>query len=93
MKVHRIATHDHVVIGLLMEPLQSRKSDLDIRRHDSYLLQRHPMTTAVKSFNYSFLCIFITPCAGFHGFWLTAATRNLLDLGVRSNLSLLSQEH
>jgi hypothetical protein len=27
MKVHRIATHDHVVIGLLMEPLQSRKSN------------------------------------------------------------------
>jgi hypothetical protein len=27
MKVHRIATHDHVVIGLLMEPLQSRESN------------------------------------------------------------------
>jgi hypothetical protein len=25
MKVHRIATTEHVVIGLLMEPLQSRK--------------------------------------------------------------------
>lgn len=25
LKVHRIPTHDHVVIGLLLEPLQSRK--------------------------------------------------------------------
>ncbi|KAF9468560.1 hypothetical protein BDZ94DRAFT_1245690 [Collybia nuda] len=42
LKVHRISSPDHVVIGLLIEPLQSR----------------------------------------FHGFWLTAATRHLLDLQI-----------
>ena len=34
LKVHRISTSEHVVIGLLLEPLQSRQSDrfiLDLR--------------------------------------------------------------
>ncbi|KAH6911353.1 hypothetical protein BKA70DRAFT_1267409 [Coprinopsis sp. MPI-PUGE-AT-0042] len=42
LKVHRIPSADHVVISLLIEPLQSR----------------------------------------YHGFWLTAATRHLLGLGI-----------
>ncbi|KAL0960646.1 hypothetical protein HGRIS_005674 [Hohenbuehelia grisea] len=49
LKVHRVPTPDHVVIGLLLEPLQSQNPD-------------DPQ--------------------GFHGFWLTAATRHLLDLGI-----------
>lgn len=30
LKVHRISSPEHVIIGLLMEPLQSRQSDLSI---------------------------------------------------------------
>ncbi|THV05239.1 hypothetical protein K435DRAFT_117888 [Dendrothele bispora CBS 962.96] len=49
LKVHRLPTHDHVVIGLLIEPLQSQVPN--------------------------------DPSA-FHCFWLTAATRHLLDLQI-----------
>ncbi|KAE9403961.1 hypothetical protein BT96DRAFT_973381 [Gymnopus androsaceus JB14] len=49
LKVHRIPTADHVVIGLLVETLQSQNSD---------------------------------DPSGFHGFWLTAATRHLLELQI-----------
>ncbi|TFK73576.1 hypothetical protein BDN72DRAFT_814134 [Pluteus cervinus] len=49
LKVHRIASPDHVVIGLLIEPLQSQNPE------DTH---------------------------GFHGFWLTSATRHLLDLQI-----------
>ncbi|KAF8827746.1 hypothetical protein HHX47_DHR4000103 [Lentinula edodes] len=49
LKVHRIPNQDHVVIGLLVETLQSQNPD--------------------------------DPSA-FHGFWLTAATRHLLDLQI-----------
>ncbi|KAF9077574.1 hypothetical protein BDP27DRAFT_476896 [Rhodocollybia butyracea] len=49
LKVHRIPNQDHVVIGLLVETLQSQNpNDPD----------------------------------AFHGFWLTAATRHLLDLQI-----------
>jgi hypothetical protein len=47
MKVHRIPSTDHIVISLLIEPLQSQNPE------DSN---------------------------GFHGFWLIAATRHLMDL-------------
>ena len=30
LKVHRVSTPEHVIIGLLLEPLQSRQSDLPI---------------------------------------------------------------
>jgi len=30
LKVHRISSPEHVIIGLLLEPLQSRQSDLSI---------------------------------------------------------------
>ncbi|KAK7469120.1 hypothetical protein VKT23_003611 [Stygiomarasmius scandens] len=49
LKVHRLPTPDHVVIGLLIETLQSQVPN--------------------------------DPSA-FHGFWLTAATRHLLDLQI-----------
>ncbi|PPQ89644.1 hypothetical protein CVT25_013831 [Psilocybe cyanescens] len=49
LKVHRIPSSDHVVISLLIEPLQNQNPD-------------DPL--------------------GFHGFWLTSATRHLLDLGI-----------
>ncbi|KAF5389321.1 hypothetical protein D9757_003453 [Collybiopsis confluens] len=49
LKVHRIPHQDHVVIGLLLETLQSQNPD---------------------------------DPSSFHGFWLTAATRHLLDLGI-----------
>ncbi|KIM43381.1 hypothetical protein M413DRAFT_403216 [Hebeloma cylindrosporum] len=49
LKVHRIPSTDHVVISLLIEPLQNQNPD-------------DPL--------------------GFHGFWLTSATRHLLDLGI-----------
>ncbi|KAJ3731005.1 hypothetical protein DFJ43DRAFT_1000001 [Lentinula guzmanii] len=49
LKVHRIPNQDHVVIGLLVETLQSQNPE--------------------------------DPSA-FHGFWLTAATRHLLDLQI-----------
>ncbi|KAJ7175762.1 hypothetical protein C8R46DRAFT_1160905 [Mycena filopes] len=49
LKVHRIPTPDHVVIGLLLEPLQSQNPD-DPNR--------------------------------FHCFWVSSATRHLLDLQV-----------
>ncbi|KAF9565678.1 hypothetical protein CPC08DRAFT_153221 [Agrocybe pediades] len=49
LKVHRIPTSDHVVISLLIEPLQNQKPE---------------------------------DPNGFHGFWLTSATRHLLDLGI-----------
>ncbi|KAF8650147.1 hypothetical protein AX16_005382 [Volvariella volvacea WC 439] len=49
LKVHRIATPDHVVIGLLLEPLQSQDPG---------------------------------DPNGFHSFWLTSATRHLLDLQI-----------
>ncbi|KAF8743928.1 hypothetical protein AX14_013983 [Amanita brunnescens Koide BX004] len=49
LKVHRVPSADHVVICLLIEPLQSQNPD---------------------------------DPSGFHGFWLTAATRHLLDLGI-----------
>ncbi|KAJ7134442.1 hypothetical protein C8R44DRAFT_770486 [Mycena epipterygia] len=49
LKVHRIPSPDHVVIGLLLEPLQSQNPD-DPNR--------------------------------FHCFWVSAATRHLLDLQV-----------
>lgn len=49
MKVHRVPTADHVVIALLIEPLQPQNPD---------------------------------DPNGFHGFWLSCAIRNLLDLGI-----------
>ncbi|TFK40606.1 hypothetical protein BDQ12DRAFT_679740 [Crucibulum laeve] len=49
LKVHRIPSADHVVIALLIEPLQNQNPD---------------------------------DANGFHGFWLTSATRHLLDLGI-----------
>uniref|UniRef100_A0A8H8CMA0 Zn(2)-C6 fungal-type domain-containing protein n=1 Tax=Psilocybe cubensis TaxID=181762 RepID=A0A8H8CMA0_PSICU len=49
LKVHRIPSSDHVVISLLLEPLQNQNPE-------------DPL--------------------GFHGFWLTSATRHLLDLGI-----------
>ncbi|KAJ8523233.1 hypothetical protein ONZ45_g262 [Pleurotus djamor] len=49
LKVHRVPSEDHVVIGLLIEPLQSQNPD---------------------------------DPNGYHGFWLTAATRHLLDLQI-----------
>ncbi|KAF8908927.1 hypothetical protein CPB84DRAFT_1703318 [Gymnopilus junonius] len=49
LKVHRIPSSDHVVISLLIEPLQNQNPD---------------------------------DPNGFHGFWLTSATRHLLDLGI-----------
>ncbi|KAJ7784676.1 hypothetical protein B0H16DRAFT_1709374 [Mycena metata] len=49
LKVHRVPSPDHVVIGLLLEPLQSQNPD-DPNR--------------------------------FHCFWVSAATRHLLDLQV-----------
>ncbi|KAF8635875.1 hypothetical protein AX15_000062 [Amanita polypyramis BW_CC] len=49
LKVHRIPSSDHVVICLLIEPLQSQNPD---------------------------------DPNGFHGFWLSSATRHLLDLGI-----------
>ncbi|EDR13813.1 uncharacterized protein LACBIDRAFT_309226 [Laccaria bicolor S238N-H82] len=49
LKVHRIPSPDHVVISLLIEPLQSQTPD---------------------------------DPNGYHGFWLTAATRHLLDLNI-----------
>ncbi|KAF8964208.1 hypothetical protein BDZ97DRAFT_1919159 [Flammula alnicola] len=49
LKVHRVPSSDHVVISLLIEPLQNQNPD---------------------------------DPNGFHGFWLTSATRHLLDLGI-----------
>lgn len=49
LKVHRVASAEHVVIGLLIEPLQSQNPD---------------------------------DPTGYHGFWLTCATRHLLELGI-----------
>ncbi|KAG2009870.1 hypothetical protein CC2G_012747 [Coprinopsis cinerea AmutBmut pab1-1] len=49
LKVHRIPSSDHVVISLLIEPLQSQNPE---------------------------------DPNGYHGFWLTAATRHLLGLGI-----------
>ncbi|KAF4577000.1 hypothetical protein EYR36_004985 [Pleurotus pulmonarius] len=49
LKVHRVPHADHVVIGLLIEPLQSQNPE---------------------------------DANGYHGFWLTAATRHLLDLQI-----------
>lgn len=49
LKVHRVPSADHVVISLLIEPLQSQTPD---------------------------------DANGYHGFWLTAATRHLLGLGI-----------
>ncbi|KAF5369556.1 hypothetical protein D9758_002551 [Tetrapyrgos nigripes] len=59
LKVHRVPTPEHVVIGLLIEPLQP---------------QIHNDPTA------------------FHCFWLTAATRHLLDLQInhKSVMSTIS---
>jgi hypothetical protein len=88
MKVHRVASTDHVVISLLIEPLQSRTSMflsfvfLPLHR----LLQRIPMTLMVTLTivrHYQVVDLSIT---GFHGFWLTSATRKLLDLQVYSFL-------
>ncbi|KAJ3568118.1 hypothetical protein NP233_g5927 [Leucocoprinus birnbaumii] len=49
LKVHRVASAEHVVIGLLIEPLQSQNPE---------------------------------DPTGYHGFWLTSATRHLLELGI-----------
>ncbi|XP_006462704.1 hypothetical protein AGABI2DRAFT_193809 [Agaricus bisporus var. bisporus H97] len=49
LKVHRMASAEHVVIGLLIEPLQNQNPE---------------------------------DPTGYHGFWLTCATRHLLDLGI-----------
>ncbi|KAF8073810.1 hypothetical protein FPV67DRAFT_1479374 [Lyophyllum atratum] len=59
LKVHRIPKFDHVVIGLLIEPLQSQIAD---------------------------------DPTGFRGFWLTAATRHLLDLQINHKSTLTSIE-
>ncbi|KNZ80955.1 hypothetical protein J132_03655 [Termitomyces sp. J132] len=57
LKVHRIPKTDHVIIGLLIEPLQSQIVD---------------------------------DPTGFRGFWLTAATRHLLDLQINHKSTLAS---
>ncbi|KAG6841960.1 hypothetical protein C0991_004448 [Blastosporella zonata] len=57
LKVHRIPKTDHVVISLLIEPLQSQIAD---------------------------------DPTGFRGFWLTAATRHLLDLQINHKSTLAS---
>ncbi|KAF6757465.1 hypothetical protein DFP72DRAFT_989340 [Ephemerocybe angulata] len=49
LKVHRVPSTDHVVISLLIEPLQSQSPEDQ---------------------------------NGYHGFWLTCATRHLLALGI-----------
>ncbi|KXN88208.1 hypothetical protein AN958_07667 [Leucoagaricus sp. SymC.cos] len=49
LKIHRVANAEHVVIGLLIEPLQNQNPD---------------------------------DPTGYHGFWLTCATRHLLELGI-----------
>ncbi|RDB18033.1 hypothetical protein Hypma_000879 [Hypsizygus marmoreus] len=55
LKVHRIPKSDHIIIGLLIEPLQSQIAD---------------------------------DPTGFRGFWLTAATRHLLDLQINHKSTL-----
>ncbi|KAG6830691.1 hypothetical protein H0H92_015167 [Tricholoma furcatifolium] len=57
LKVHRIPNQDHVVIALLIEPLQSQIAD---------------------------------DPTGFRGFWLTAATRHLLDLQACATLGAIA---
>lgn len=57
LKVHRIPSADHVVISLLIEPLQSQNPD---------------------------------DPNGYHGFWLTAATRHLLGLGINHKSTMAS---
>lgn len=55
LKVHRVPSTDHVVISLLIEPLQSQSPEDQ---------------------------------NGYHGFWLTCATRHLLALGINHKSKL-----
>ncbi|TFK28023.1 hypothetical protein FA15DRAFT_665791 [Coprinopsis marcescibilis] len=57
LRVHRIPSSDHVVISLLIEPLQSQNPEDQ---------------------------------NGYHGFWLTAATRHLLALGINHKSTMAS---
>lgn len=67
LKVNRIATADNVAIALLIEPLQSREYDLI-----NDVINQVPDETLETPDDPD----------GYHGFWLTAAIRNLLALKV-----------
>lgn len=84
MKVHRMPNADHVVIALLIEPLQSRECYQSrlLLMLSVAIMQRAPRTMQVCRYT---LWRIISPThslAGYHGFWLGSAIRLLLDLQV-----------
>lgn len=81
LKVHRIPSADHVVISLLIEPMQNRTVRFLCGQNQLIdILQRTWMQRMV-SFG-SRLLSDAERIPGYHGFWLTSAIRLLLDLQV-----------
>ena len=90
LKVHRISTSEHVIIGLLLEPLQSRQSDRFIVDLIGELILAHlhsenpedPLCeprfdSAARSLN--------DAVSDFHRFWLISSVRSLINLQVRKS--------
>jgi hypothetical protein len=94
LKVHRVPAAEHVVIALLIEPLQSRASSpfptsVALRADSSYIdlsffpcCQRYRKIQAVSAYTRRALRAYPSIVLGFRGFWLTSAIRQLFDLQV-----------
>jgi hypothetical protein len=106
MKVHRKPTPENVVIALLIEPLQPRKSSL--LRHPaaaSRLLTILSIETPADPTGARYTCLgapkraslTLDADAGYQGFWLSSGIRNMLNLQVgprhyvKSSLTLLER--
>lgn len=95
MKVHRIPNADHVVIALLIEPLQSRKLKRVAVIVSVLLTSRLSTQRAWKTMQVRDIVSgsdFVSILLGFHGFWLGSAIRLLLDLQV-SAIQVSSEQH
>ena len=89
LKVHRVPAAEHVVIALLIEPLQSRASNplpSSILTYPSFLITRNTgrCERSVRIHTLMFLRADPSIRIGFRGFWLTSAIRQLFDLQVRT---------
>jgi hypothetical protein len=92
LKVHRVPATEHVVIALLIEPLQSRTSNSlpsFILTRPSFLTTRGARRWEWSVHIHNLMPPRFDPCihTGFRGFWLTSAIRQLFDLQVRTNIS------
>jgi len=89
LKVHRVPAAEHVVIALLIEPLQSRASNSlpsSILTYPSFLITRNTGRCERSVHIYTLRLPHVDPSMhiGFRGFWLTSAIRQLFDLQVRT---------